>query len=128
MTELIDIIIQAVDDATATFESIVNSAEEAAASITGMGDATGNVDSTPIQETKTQTEETKEQADETTSSFDNLNNVIQGLAGAEAFSSIADGLMAAADAAGTYEDSMMRAGLEAEGAGISNGKHILSFK
>lgn len=119
MTELIDIIIQAVDDATATFESIVNSAEEAAASITGMGDATGNVDSTPIQDTKTQTEETKEQADETTSSFDNLNNVIQGLAGAEAFSSIADGLMAAADAAGTYEDSMMRAGLEAEGAGIS---------
>ena len=119
MTELIDIIIQAVDDATATFESIVNSAEEAAASITGMGDATGNVDSTPIQETKTQTEETGTQADETTTAFDNLNNVIQGLAGAEAFSSIADGLMAAADAAGTYEDSMMRAGLEAEGAGIS---------
>lgn len=119
MTELIDIIIQAVDDATATFESIVNSAEEAAASITGMGDATGNVDSTPIQDTKTQTEETGTQADETTTAFENLNNVIQGLAGAEAFSSIADGLMAAADAAGTYEDSMMRAGLEAEGAGIS---------
>ena len=119
MTELIDIIIQAVDDATATFESIVNSAEEAAASITGMGDATGNVDSTPIQDTKTQTEETGAQADETTTAFDNLNSVIQGLAGAEAFSSIADGLMAAADAAGTYEDSMMRAGLEAEGAGIS---------
>ena len=119
MTELIDIIIQAVDDATATFESIVNSAEEAAASITGMGDATGNVDSTPIQETKTQTEETKEQADETTSSFDNLNNAIQGIVGAEAFTAIADGLMAAADAAGNYEDSMMRAGLEAEGAGIS---------
>ena len=119
MTELIDIIINAVDDATATFESIVNSAEEAAASITGMGDATGEVDSTPIEETKTQTEETKEQADETTTAFENMNNVLQGMVGVEAFSSIADGLMAAADAAGTYEDSMMRAGLEAEGAGIS---------
>ncbi len=119
MTELIDIIIQAVDDATATFESIVNSAEEAAASISGMGDATGNVDSTPIQETKTQTEETGAQADETSGAFQNLNSVIEGLAGAEAFSSIADGLMAAADAAGTYEDSMMRASLEAEGAGVS---------
>ena len=119
MTELIDIIIQAVDDATATFESIVNSAEEAAASIGGMGDAAGEVDSSQIEDTKTKTEETGTQADETTTSFENLNNVIQGLAGAEAFSSIADGLMAAADAAGTYEDSMMRAGLEAEGAGIS---------
>ena len=119
MTELIDIIINAVDQASETFDSIVSSAEEAAASITDMGNATGEVDSTPIEETKTQTEETKEQADETTSSFDNLNNAIQGIVGAEAFSSIADGLMAAADAAGTYEDSMMRAGLEAEGAGIS---------
>ena len=119
MTELIDIIIQAVDDATATFESIVNSAEEAAASIGGMGDAAGEVDSSQIEDTKTQTEETGTQADETTTAFENLNNVIQGIAGAEAFSSIADGLMAAADAAGTYEDSMMRAGLEAEGAGIS---------
>ena len=119
MTELIDIIINAVDDATATFESIVNSAEEAAASITGMGDATGEVDSTPIEETKTQTEETGAQADETTTAFENMNNVLQGMVGVEAFSSIADGLMSAADAAGTYEDSMMRASLEAEGAGIS---------
>ena len=119
MTELIDIIINAVDDATATFESIVNSAEEAAASITGMGDATGEVDSTPIEETKTQTEETVAQADETTTAFENMNNVLQGMVGVEAFSSIADGLMSAADAAGTYEDSMMRASLEAEGAGIS---------
>ena len=119
MTELIDIIINAVDQASETFDSIVSSAEEAAASITGMGDATGEVDSTPIEETKTQTEETGAQADETTTSFENLNTAIQGIVGAEAFTSIADGLMAAADAAGTYEDSMMRAGLEAEGAGIS---------
>ena len=119
MTELIDIIINAVDQASETFDSIVSSAEEAAASITDMGNATGEVDSTPIEETKTQTEETGAQADTTTGAFENLNSVIEGLAGAEAFSSIADGLMAAADAAGTYEDSMMRAGLEAEGAGIS---------
>ena len=163
MTELIDIIIQAVDDATATFESIINTANESGSTLQSafeeataeverlkeelqfaedygywdeidtlteqlseaeaeaerLSDALGSVDSTQIEETKTQTEETGAQADETTSSFDNLNSVIQGLAGAEAFSSIADGLMAAADAAGTYEDSMMRAGLEAEGAGIS---------
>jgi hypothetical protein len=50
--------------------------------------------------------------------LDNITSIIGGLAGVEIFSQLADALWDVADKAGTFEDSLMRARLEAEGAGI----------
>ena len=45
MTELIDIIIQAVDDATATFESIINTANESGSTLqSAFEEATAEVE------------------------------------------------------------------------------------
>ena len=51
--------------------------------------------------------------------LEQIGTIIGGLAGAEIFSQLADTLWDFADKAGTFEDSLMRARLEAEGAGIS---------
>ena len=48
-----------------------------------------------------------------------IGNILEGFVGAEVFSQLADTLWDFADKAGSFEDSMMRARLEAEGAGIS---------
>ena len=146
MSELIDIIVSAVDEASETFESIsgaandmgeqissatennvqewndvVSAADDAADSISGAGDAAGNVDSAPVQDTASAATDLGNEADNAGGSLDNISNIIAGLAGVEVFSSMADSIMQLADSAGSFEDSMMRAGLEAEGAGISVG-------
>ena len=48
-----------------------------------------------------------------------IGNILEGFVGVEVFSQLADTLWDFADKAGSFEDSMMRARLEAEGAGIS---------
>ena len=58
-------------------------------------------------------------AEEAVDPLEQITTIIGGLAGAEIFSQLADTLWDFADKAGTFEDSLMRARLEAEGAGIS---------
>ena len=119
MSELIDIIISAVDEASSTFESIVGSAEDAQSSLEGMGDSAESIPTDAITDTADAVDQVEQEADETATALDNINNIITGMAGAEVFGTMADALMDCADKAGTYQDSMMRASLEAEGAGIS---------
>ena len=119
MSELLDIIISAVDEASETFESIVGSAEDAQSSLEGMSESAETVPSDAIQETADAVDQVEQEANESATALDNINNIITGMAGAEVFGTMADALMDLADKAGTYQDSMMRASLEAEGAGIS---------
>ena len=106
-TEL-DIILSAVDNASDTFESVQSAAE-------GMGES--------VQEGAEQGTEGMEgmeaAAEEAADPLEQITTIIGGLAGAEIFSQLADTLWDFADKAGTFEDSLMRARLEAEGAGIS---------
>lgn len=106
-TEL-DIILSAVDNASDTFESVQSAAE-------GMGDT--------MQESAEQgtdgMEQMEESAQEAVDPLEQITTIIGGLAGVEIFSQLADTLWDFADKAGTFEDSLMRARLEAEGAGIS---------
>ena len=64
-------------------------------------------------------EQMEESAQEAVDPLEQITTIIGGLAGAEIFSQLADTLWDFADKAGTFEDSLMRARLEAEGAGIS---------
>lgn len=106
-TEL-DIILSAVDNASDTFESVQSAAE-------GMGES--------VQEGAEQGTDGMEgmeaAAEEAVDPLEQITTIIGGLAGAEIFSQLADTLWDFADKAGTFEDSLMRARLEAEGAGIS---------
>ena len=103
-----DIILSAVDNASDTFESVQSAAE-------GMGES--------VQEGAEQGTEGMEgmesAAEEAVDPLEQITTIIGGLAGAEIFSQLADTLWDFADKAGTFEDSLMRARLEAEGAGIS---------
>ena len=103
-----DIILSAVDNASDTFESVQSAAE-------GMGDT--------MQESAEQgtdgMEQMEESAQEAVDPLEQITTIIGGLAGAEIFSQLADTLWDFADKAGTFEDSLMRARLEAGGAGIS---------
>ena len=119
MSELIDIIISAVDEASATFESIVGSAEDAQSSLEGMSDSAESIPTTAIEETAQAVDDVEQEANETATALDNINNIITGMASVEVFSSIADTLMDCADKAGNFQDSITRASLAAEGAGIS---------
>ena len=64
-------------------------------------------------------EQMEESAQEAVDPLEQITTIIGGLAGVEIFSQLADTLWDFADKAGTFEDSLMRARLEAEGAGIS---------
>ena len=103
-----DIILSATDNASDTFESVQSAAE-------GMGES--------VQEGAEQGTEGMEgmeaAAEEAADPLEQISTIIGGLAGAEIFSQLADTLWDFADKAGTFEDSLMRARLEAEGAGIS---------
>ena len=103
-----DIILSATDNASDTFESVQSAAE-------GMGES--------VQEGAEQGTEGMEgmeaAAEEAVDPLEQITTIIGGLAGAEIFSQLADTLWDFADKAGTFEDSLMRARLEAEGAGIS---------
>ena len=107
MEEELDIILNAVDNATDTFESVSEAAEQ-------MGSA--------MQEGADQGteafEETEEAAESAKDPMEGIADILGGLVGIEVFSQLADALWDVADKAGTFEDSLMRARLEAEGAGI----------
>ena len=107
MEEELDIILNAVDNATDTFESVSEAAEQ-------MGSA--------MQEGADQGteafEETEEAAESAKDPMEGIADILGGLVGVEVFSQLADALWDVADKAGTFEDSLMRARLEAEGAGI----------
>ena len=107
MEEELDIILNAVDNATDTFESVSDAAEQ-------MGSA--------MQEGADQGteafEETEEAAESAKDPMEGIADILGGLVGAEVFTQLADALWDVADKAGTFEDSLMRARLEAEGAGI----------
>lgn len=78
-----------------------------------------NMDSSGVSETASATQEVSAEAGNAGNEMSELSSVIDGLAGVAVFSEMANGLMEMADAAGNYNDSVMRASLEAEGAGIS---------
>ena len=98
---------------------VQGSAEDAGYSMEQLIDYCQNMYAGKIEELANETERSKEESDEAGDSFSNLSNILSGMAGVEIFSKLADALWDVADKAGTFEDSMMRARLEAEGAGIS---------
>ena len=107
MEEQLDIILNAIDNATDTFESVSEAAEN-------MGEAL-----TDGTEAGTQGfEDVEEAADEAADPISQISTLLEGFVGAEVFTQLADALWDVADKAGTFEDSLMRARLEAEGAGI----------
>ena len=162
MEEELEIILQAVDNASDTFsdvstaandmgeslessaeegssgfEEIESSAEEAASSVSdidgsaldeaagaadNLSGSIGSVDSGPLKDTADGSRDVAEGADEAGGALEQVSTIIGGIAGVEAFEGIAESLLAAADAAGQFNDSVMRAGLEAEGAGMTVGE------
>lgn len=106
-TEL-DIILSAVDNASDTFESVQSAAE-------GMGESVQE----GAESGSEGLDDMEASAEAAADPLEQITTIIGGLAGAEIFSQLADTLWDFADKAGTFEDSLMRARLEAEGAGIS---------
>ena len=107
MEEELEVILRAVDEASDTFESVTNAAENMGESVQG-GAEQGSQGLDEMQESASTAEDPLEQ----------ISSIISGLAGAEIFNQLAEGLWDVADKAGNFEDSLMRARLEAEGAGI----------
>ena len=103
-----DIILSAVDNASDTFEAVQDAAEN-------MGESVQE----GAEEGSQGLNDMEESAEAAQDPLQGINDIINGLVAAEVFSEIADTLWDFADKAGTFEDSMMRASLEAEGAGIS---------
>ena len=143
MSELIEIIIEAIDQASDTFESIVGSAEDlgdtisgsvdeadssfddlesaadaASSSVEDVGAAADSLDGSGATEVASDVDEIEQEANESADALENMNTAIAAVAGAEVFNTVSDALMDMADQAGTYEDSITRMGLAAEGAGI----------
>ena len=107
MEEELDITLRAVDDASDTFESVASAAE-------GMGESLG-------ESTDKGTEGFEEMEDSASAAEDpisQIGSILESFVGIEVFQGLADALWDMADKAGTFEDSLMRARLEAEGAGI----------
>ena len=103
-----DIILSATDNASDTFESVQSAAE-------GMGESVQE----GAESGSEGLDEMEASAEAAADPLEQIGTIIGGLAGAEIFSQLADTLWDFADKAGTFEDSLMRARLEAEGAGIS---------
>ena len=162
MSELIEIIIEAIDNASETFEGIEKTAESvgsdlqssfeeatseverlkeelqfaeeygftdevveleqqlssAEAEAERLGEAISSVDGGSIQGVADNVDQVEQEANESTDALENMNTAIAAVAGAEVFNTVSDALMDMADKAGTYEDSITRMGLAAEGAGI----------
>ena len=108
MEEELEVILRAVDEASDTFESVTSAAENMGESVQGGAEA-GSSGLNEMEESASAAEDPLE----------GITSIIGGLAGAEISSQLADTLWDFADKAGSFEDSMMRARLEAEGAGIS---------
>ena len=107
MEEELDIILNAVDNATDTFESVSEAAEQMGSSMQESAEAGTEG-----------FEEVEESAEGAKDPIEGISDVLNALVGVEVFSQLADALWDVADKAGTFEDSLMRARLEAEGAGI----------
>ena len=105
-TEL-DIILSAVDNASDTFESVQSAAE-------GMGESVQE----GAESGSEGLDEMEESAEGARDPLESITDIVNGFVGAEIFGQLADTLWDVADKAGTFEDSLMRARLEAEGAGI----------
>jgi hypothetical protein len=108
MEEELEVILRAVDEASDTFESVTEAAENMGESVQGGAEAGSQG-----------LDEMEESGEAAADPLEQITNIMGGLAGAEIFSQLADTLWDFADKAGSFEDSMMRARLEAEGAGIS---------
>lgn len=108
MEEELEVILRAVDEASDTFESVTSAAENMGESVQGGAEAGSQG-----------LDEMEESGEAAADPLEQITTIIGGLAGAEIFSQLADTLWDFADKAGSFEDSMMRARLEAEGAGIS---------
>lgn len=108
MEEELEVILRAVDEASDTFESVTEAAENMGESVQGGAEAGSQG-----------LDEMEESGEAAADPLEQITNIMSGLAGAEIFSQLADTLWDFADKAGSFEDSMMRARLEAEGAGIS---------
>ena len=108
MEEELEVILRAVDEASDTFESVTEAAENMGESVQGGAEAGSQG-----------LDEMEESGEAAADPLEQISSIIGGLAGAEIFSQLADTLWDFADKAGSFEDSMMRARLEAEGAGIS---------
>ena len=108
MEEELEVILRAVDEASDTFESVTEAAENMGESVQGGAEAGSQG-----------LDEMEESGEAAADPLEQITNIMGGLVGAEVFSQLADTLWDFADKAGSFEDSMMRARLEAEGAGIS---------
>ena len=107
MEEIIDIILQAVDNASEVFTGVIDSATEMGDSIQEGAD--GAADS--LDNVETEAEEAKE-------SMDAMADLMAFQAISEYVNQLADAMWQLADKAGTVQDSWTRMGLAAEGAGI----------
>ena len=107
MEEIIDIILQAVDNASEVFTGVIDSATEMGDSIQEGAD--GAADS--LDNVETEAEEAKE-------SIDAMADLMAFQAISEYVNQLADAMWQLADKAGTVQDSWTRMGLAAEGAGI----------
>lgn len=102
-----DIVLRAVDDASDTFEQVQSAAEDMGESVQGGAEQGSDG-----------LEEMEESAEGARDPLESITDIVNGFVGAEIFGQLADTLWDVADKAGTFEDSLMRARLEAEGAGI----------
>ena len=108
MEEELEVILRAVDEASDTFESVTEAAENMGETVQGGAEAGSQG-----------LDEMEESGEAAADPLEQISSIMGGLVGAEVFSQLADTLWDFADKAGSFEDSMMRARLEAEGAGIS---------
>ena len=100
MEEELEVILRAVDEASDTFESVTSAAENMGESVQG-GAEQGSQGLDGMEESASSAEDPLEQ----------ISSIISGLAGAEIFNQLAEGLWDVADKAGNFEDSLMRARL-----------------
>ena len=116
MSELLDIIISAVDEASEVFDRISQSAIE-------TGESISNVDGAGLDDAASAADGLEQEVNEATEAFDELNNTAGDVMAAETLmgisSGVADSMMSMVAASGNFSDSMARATMEAEGFGIS---------
>ena len=140
MEEILEIVLQAIDDASSVFSSVTESAQDmgdtlsdaadgASGSFDGVessadsvSDAVGGIDGSGLEDVAQGADDASSSSETAGDALGEVATILGGLAGIEAFEGISNSLMDMANAAGSFEDSVMRAGLEAEGAGIPVGE------
>ena len=107
MDNLVEIVLQAIDNASDVFSDVTSSAEDMGTSLEGAGDnAAASLDNV-----ETEAEEAKE-------SIDAMADLMAFQALSDFVNQLADSMWELADKAGDVQDSWTRVGLAAEGAGI----------